>query len=142
MTAVKTELPHGQFLPWIAAEFEMSHVTATQFMNVSERFGGQILNNLTFKPTVLYALAAPSTPETVIDKAIEKAESGEKVTVSDVKDWKAEVDIEKRRLKSARESRNSRLLPLSGIITVNIDGLLTLCIFTLTVLSYPLIFTR
>ena len=120
----------------------MSHVTATQFMNVSERFGGQILNNLTFKPTVLYALAAPSTPETVIDKAIEKAESGEKVTVSDVKDWKAEVDIEKRRLKSARESRNSRLFPLSGIITVNIDGLLTLCIFTLTVLSYPLIFTR
>ena len=25
LTAIKAELPHGQFLPWIAAEFEMTH---------------------------------------------------------------------------------------------------------------------
>lgn len=106
LTAVKADLPHGHFLPWIAAEFEMSHVTATQFMNVSERFGGQILNNLTFKPTVLYALAAPSTPETVIDKAIEKAESGEKVTVADVKDWKAEIESEKKAREIAERRSN------------------------------------
>ncbi len=53
LTAVKDELPHGQFLPWIAAEFEMSHVTATQFMNVAERFGGQILNNCNYSGTSL-----------------------------------------------------------------------------------------
>ena len=44
---------------------------------------------LTFKPTILYALAAPSTPNSVVEKAIAQAESGEKVTVADVKDWKA-----------------------------------------------------
>ena len=99
LTAVKDELPHGQFLPWIAAEFEMSDQTAQNFMNVCSRFG-QKPNNLVFNPTVLYALSAPSTPEAVIDKAVAKAESGDKVTVADVKDWKAietELEAEKRR---------------------------------------------
>jgi NADH dehydrogenase/NADH:ubiquinone oxidoreductase subunit G len=106
LTAVKAELPHGQFLPWIEREFEMSHVTATQFMNVAERFGGQILNNLTFKPTVLYALAAPSTPESVVNKAIEKVEAGDTVTVADVKDWKAELEAERQaRLKAEQQSQ-------------------------------------
>lgn len=100
LTAVKEELPHGQFLPWIAAEFEMSKETAQNFTSVYERFGGKnvIITNL--KPTILYALSAPSTPEAVIDKAVAKAESGEKVTVADVRDWKAleaELEIEKRR---------------------------------------------
>ena len=38
-------------------------------------------NNFTFQPTVLYQLAAPSTSDEVIEKATEKAESGEKVSV-------------------------------------------------------------
>ena len=89
LTAVKTELPHGQFLPWIAAEFEMSERTAYNFMDVSSKFGDKLATVANLQPKILYALSAPSTPDSVIDKAIEKAESGEKVTVSDVKDWKA-----------------------------------------------------
>ena len=76
LTAVKDELPHGQFLPWIEAEFEMTAWTANQFMNVSERFGGKNEIITYLKPTILYALATPSTPDTVIDKAVAKAESG------------------------------------------------------------------
>lgn len=105
LTAVKEELPHGQFLPWIAAEFEMSKETAQNFLSVYERFGGKnvIITNL--KPTILYALSAPSTPDSVIEKAIEKAESGEKVTVADVKDWKAELEAERK----AREQAEQRV---------------------------------
>ncbi|KFB66653.1 DUF3102 domain-containing protein [Candidatus Accumulibacter vicinus] len=101
LAAVKEELPHGQFLPWIAAEFEMSRQTADNFEAVYKRFGnGKLLNFSNLKPSILYALSAPSTPESVIDKAVAKAESGEKVTVADVRDWKAleaELEIEKRR---------------------------------------------
>lgn len=88
LTAVKDQLPHGQFLPWVAAEFEMSQWTANQFMNAADRFGDklEIITNL--KPTILYSLAAPSTPESVVTQAIEHVESGEKVTISDVKKWK------------------------------------------------------
>lgn len=106
--AIKKDLPHGQFLPWIAAEFEMSDQTAQNFMNVCARFGSQIPNYLEFKPTVLYALSAPSTPDEVVEKAIEKAESGGKVTVSDVKDWKAELEAEKQRTEEFRQESNER----------------------------------
>lgn len=107
LTAVKADLPHGHFLPWIAAEFEMSQQTANNFTSVYERFGNgklPIISNL--NPTILYALSAPSTPESVIDKALEKAESGEKVTVADVKDWKAEIESEKKAREIAERRSN------------------------------------
>lgn len=109
LTAVKDELPHGQFLPWIAAEFEMSRQTADNFTSVYERFGnGKLPNFSNFKPSILYALSAPSTPEAVIEKAVAKSESGEKVTVADVKDWKAleaELEIERQARLIAQEDK-------------------------------------
>ena len=48
-------------------------------------------------------LSRPSTPDSVKQKAIEKAESGEKVTVADVKDWKAELEAEKQRSSEWRD---------------------------------------
>lgn len=111
LTTVKDELPHGQFLPWIAAEFEMSERTARDFMRVHERFGGKSAIIADFKPTILYALSAPSTPESVIDLAIERVEAGDKVTVAEVKEWKAmeaELEEEKRRTQEFREESNER----------------------------------
>ena len=106
LTAVKDELPHGQFLPWIAAEFEMSERTAYNFMDVAGKFGDKVATVANFSSKVLYALSAPSTPDAVIEKAVAKAESGEKVTVADVKDWKAlesELETEKRRSNEWRD---------------------------------------
>ena len=66
LTAVKNDLPHGQFLPWISTEFEMSEDTAQNFLRVYERFGQKPNNSVfNFKPTILYALAAPSTPDAI-----------------------------------------------------------------------------
>src|SRR2546426_940819 len=39
LLAVKQRLPHGQFLPWLAAEFGMSRMTAHRFMQIAEKFG-------------------------------------------------------------------------------------------------------
>ena len=57
----------------------MSEDAAQRFMAVSVRFSEKP-QFAVFRPSVLYALAAPSTPESVIDKAVAKAESGEKVS--------------------------------------------------------------
>jgi len=84
LTAVKDQLPHGQFLPWIAAEFEMSERTARDFMQVADRFGGKSAIIADLKPTILYALAAPSTPESVVLDITARVEAGEKVKVKDV----------------------------------------------------------
>jgi len=82
---VKSRLPHGLFGQWIGAEFGWSHDTAGNFMNVAQRLG-DFPNYSDFQPTVLYALAKPSTPDAAINEALARVESGEEVSVAIVKD--------------------------------------------------------
>jgi hypothetical protein len=87
---VKEQLEHGRFEAWIKAEFAMTLRTAERFMSVAERFGkDDIVSDLS--ASALYLLAAPSTPEPVIDEVKERAASGEKVTVADIKRLKADA---------------------------------------------------
>jgi hypothetical protein len=51
-------------------------------MNVAEKFGDKSALSVDFKPTILYALAAPSTPEAVRAEVIERAESGERISLA------------------------------------------------------------
>ena len=73
-------------------------------MNVASRFGDKLVNFTTFKPSILYELAAPSTPDEVVEQVIEKAENGETVTAKKVKELKAKVkEQEEALLKKERE---------------------------------------
>jgi septal ring factor EnvC (AmiA/AmiB activator) len=63
----KARLPHGQWYDWLAAEFDMSRQTADNFIHVAERFGGKSLTISDISPKVLYLLAAPSTPDEVVE---------------------------------------------------------------------------
>lgn len=73
-------------MPWLHAN------AATRFLQVWERMGARLLHHNggvdRLAPTVLYALAAPSTPDAVVEHAIDQAEAGERVTVADVQKWK------------------------------------------------------
>ncbi|MGB2924428.1 MAG: hypothetical protein WBB82_03935 [Limnothrix sp.] len=60
-------------------------------VSVAEKFGDKNEKIALFNSSVLYALSAPSTPESVIEKATEKVESGENVTAANVKDWKLAI---------------------------------------------------
>lgn len=96
LARVKDALPHGKFLPWIQSEFEMSERTAQNFIRVAAKFG-KSAKLADLKPSVLYLLAEDSTPDSVRDQAIEKSESGEKVTLADVQKWKTEATEAKKR---------------------------------------------
>src|SRR5690606_4303069 len=61
----KKSLGHGNFLPWIEAEFGMSADTASRFINVANNIGEKFRSVRNLPPTALYALAAPSTPPEV-----------------------------------------------------------------------------
>ncbi len=78
----KERLPHGMFLPWIEAEFGMTHKTATNFMNVASHYEGKVEMISTSAPTVLYELAAPSTPQSVREQVEELIVDGQKVTAA------------------------------------------------------------
>ena len=97
LITVKKKLPHGQFGVWLKTEFDMSQDTAENFMRVAKKFGDQIPKVSEFVPSVLYFLAAPSTPQTVMDMATQKAEAGEKVSLETLKEWKYRaVEAEKK----------------------------------------------
>lgn len=51
----------------------MSESSALRFKRVAERFGDQSVTMTAIQPTVLYALAAPSTPDDLVEEVTERA---------------------------------------------------------------------
>jgi DUF3102 family protein len=76
---VKARLPHGAWLPWLRSEFAWSDDTARNHMNVARAFP-QIPNGSEFDARALYLLAAPSTPQSARDEAIELVGAGQPIT--------------------------------------------------------------
>jgi hypothetical protein len=98
LVAVKEELPHGQFGPWLEAEFGWGERMAQNLISVAERFGPktEIIADLTIQPTAAYLLAAPSVPDEAREKAIKRAEAGEQITTTVAKEILAETRKKKR----------------------------------------------
>jgi hypothetical protein len=93
LLAVKEALPHGQFGPWLKAEFGWTERTAQNFMAVAGAFGTktEIISVLTIQPTAAYLLAAPSAPDEARQTAIQRAEAGEQITTAVAKEILAEA---------------------------------------------------
>jgi hypothetical protein len=85
LKAAKETLPHGQFTPWITAEFGMSDRTALNYMHLAEwaEDKPEIISGL--QPTAIYLLAAPSTPDPAKEEIVSRIQSGEIVRADDVK---------------------------------------------------------
>ncbi len=91
LLAVKEALPHGQFLPWLRAEFGWSERSAQNFMSVAEKFKSAKIADLPIQPSAAYLLAAPSVPDEAREKAVEKAEAGEEITFAAAREIVAEA---------------------------------------------------
>jgi hypothetical protein len=96
LLAVKGALEHGQFGPWLKAEFGWSERTAQNFMSVAERFKSATIADLPIQPSAAYFLAAPSVPDEARQVAVEKAEAGEEITVATAREIVAEAKKKKR----------------------------------------------
>lgn len=81
---VKGRLEHGLFMEWCKASLPWSKTTVADMMNVAKQFPN--FRNSEISKSVLYLLAAPSTPESARDEALERAESGEKLSTSETKE--------------------------------------------------------
>lgn len=106
---MKAKLGHGNFLPWLEAEFGMSEVTARKMMRVAEAFKSKPSFDLPV--SALYELAAPSTPPEVQAEVERRIAAGEIVSAAEVKQLKRDmvtVSHENDALKGA----NRDLLPL------------------------------
>jgi hypothetical protein len=84
LTRAKDRAGHGNWLPWLDAEFGWSHDTASNFMRVFEFSKTPPFRKVRNLPTsVLYLLA--KAPEAVRDSVIDRAEAGEKITTADLR---------------------------------------------------------
>lgn len=93
----KELVPRGEWGSWLKANFNWSHSTALNFMRVAEKFGGPDapLNRngceLELPLKVLYALAAPSTPDAAAEIALFEFSEGKVVTTERVKALRTEA---------------------------------------------------
>jgi polyhydroxyalkanoate synthesis regulator phasin len=130
---VKERLPHGQFLAWLQAEFAMSERQARNFMHVAARFGTkpEVLADLSL--TVIYALAAPSTSQAVLEQveskqisptleAIRAAKEAERQAREAEQQARAEVQHTQQALCSLREETQAQQETIA-LLTSDIDAL-------------------
>jgi hypothetical protein len=104
LLAVKEALEHGQFGPWLKAEFGWGERTAQNFMSVAERFKTAKIADLPIQPSAAYFLAAPSVPDEARQVAVEKAEAGEEIIVATAREIVAEA-------KKKRRPRRQKAVP-------------------------------
>lgn len=93
LNQAKALVPHGEWANWLDTNFGLSQSSAHNFMRVAKQFGKdpEILNGCDFGSRVLYALAAPSTPDVAVDVAIYEARSEQSVGVERVAEVKAQA---------------------------------------------------
>ena len=85
LNEVRSQLEHGQFEGWLSAEFGWSRRTAYNFINVYEAFSDSTnFAQLDIATSALYKLAAPSTPQSVRQEFLDKAEKGVKITHKEI----------------------------------------------------------
>lgn len=109
---VKEKLEHGQFTPWLQAEFDISERTARRFMKVAELFESKTDTVSVLTPKALYELSAPSTPESVRNEVMEKLGKGDIVKAKEIQALKKRAQIEKVR----REEAERQITQLMGKI--------------------------
>jgi hypothetical protein len=77
----------GGFQGWVERRLTFSRRTAYKLLDAHKQFGGKesVHNMHTFPRSVLYLLAAPSTPEQVRSEVIARASAGEPMNAADIK---------------------------------------------------------
>ncbi len=116
LKAVKEQLPHGQFLLWIEAEFGMSRWTARNFIRVADKLEDKWRNFHHLPVSVLYELAAPSTSEEILKEVQEGEISPTLEAVKAAKEAerqaRAEAELAQRHLSTAQEEiqANQRII--------------------------------
>jgi len=74
------EFGYQEYIRWVKEDLGISKRLGLSWLNVYEKFGSANFAPIDIQPSVLYLLAAPSTPESAREEAIEKAEAGESLS--------------------------------------------------------------
>lgn len=114
LMSIKRRLEHGQFTDWIEREIRISARTAQRFIAVSKLAEGKTDTVSLLPPSTVRMLAVKSTPPEIVEQVIARAESGDILSESAVKEMISDDRETKRNAKreaeaAARRARSKRV---------------------------------
>jgi hypothetical protein len=132
LIAVKGRLQHGEWLPWLEREFGWSERGAQNYIAVANAFSGKsaTVADLPIDAGALYLLAGPTVPEPAREKAVERAEQGDRITKAEAEKLirvareQAHQEEEETRTKLAKEIErlNARIAGLNSAVEHSADA--------------------
>lgn len=102
LLTIKDSLGHGVFGQWLSGEFNMSERTAQNFMSVAILANERPEIVAALPVTAIYKLAAPSTPNSVMEEISEQIQRGDIPTSKEVVSQITEAKRRNARKKSKR----------------------------------------
>jgi len=110
LSEAKARVRHGAWYSWLENEFGWSEDTALNFMRTFEAFGAnpERVRDISLPLKSFYKLAAPSTPQSARDKALERAK-GEQLSHSEVQKIIDNAKAEERKAAEIRMRAERRL---------------------------------
>lgn len=87
LLSIKEQLAHGEFSQWLEAEFDMTIRTAQNMMSAAELANKYEAISI-LPPTIIYKLAAKSTPDDVQTKIVSQIQNG---IIPSAKDIEAQI---------------------------------------------------
>ena len=128
------EFGYQEYVRWCREELGIAETMGRKFLSVYDKFTAKIAvtpgHYLTgIQPSVLYMLAAPSTPESARDEALELAEQGEKLTTKEAKELieahkkieSLNAELEKLREQLPTDDVNRRIEQLENALKVAME---------------------
>jgi len=107
---IKKEIGHGKYEQWLSSEFQMSLSTALKFTQVAARFGDKSVNFTDLSASVLYELAAPSTPDTIVEEVIAGTIDPDLTAIKEAKDALKKAEEAEREARQEAEVLQQQLL--------------------------------
>ena len=104
-------LGHGEFESWCMNELGISRASRNRMMQAYQRFG-QMSQLESFSVSILYLLAAPSTPDSAVREVL-SLKAGERLTVNEVKRILSSCRERKRRKRDRLENVQRQLASLT-----------------------------
>jgi hypothetical protein len=86
LAGAKHYLSHGEFLRWVESEVGIPARTAQAYMQVAHWVAGKSATIALLPPSLLYVLSSPSTPKDFIEKIVKRAETGECMALSTIRE--------------------------------------------------------
>jgi hypothetical protein len=85
LIAIKSQMDHGTFGNWIAAELGITLRTAENYMNAAKFVEGKSESVSLLPPSAIYALAAPSAPTEIVQEVLAAVDAGTLIPVNEIR---------------------------------------------------------